>query len=56
MTDPHMEALQNKHDVIDKALLAEENRPFPDDTIIQSLKKKKLTLKDEMKRFELEHQ
>lgn len=56
MTDPHLKALQNKHEAVDEALSAEKSRPFPDDTIIQSLKKQKLTLKDEMRSFELEHQ
>lgn len=48
MSDRHLEALQTKHHTADKALIAEENRPFPDDNLIQSLKKQKLTLKDQI--------
>lgn len=55
MSDNHLAALKSKHQNIDIALSAEENRPFPDDNKIYSLKKQKLSIKDEIKRFELTH-
>jgi uncharacterized protein len=43
-----MSALQNKHAELETKLDREENRPFPDTTLIHSLKKRKLHLKDLM--------
>lgn len=54
MSDNHLAALKSKHQNIDTALNAEENRPFPDDSKIYALKKEKLSLKDEIKRYELQ--
>lgn len=51
MSDRHMEALQAKHHDVDIKLTSEENRPFPDASKIQSLKKQKLTLKDQIERL-----
>ena len=51
MSDRHLAALQNKHQNVDNALIKEENRPFPDNSKIQSLKKQKLTLKDQMEKM-----
>ncbi len=48
MSDQHLAALQRKHEELDIKLSKEENRPFPDDHIIHSLKRQKLTLKDQM--------
>ncbi len=55
MSDNHLAALKSKHQNIDIVLNAEENRPFPDDNKIYALKKQKLTLKDQIKRFELQN-
>jgi uncharacterized protein len=44
----HMSALQNKHAELENKLDREENRPFPDSTLIHALKKQKLHLKDVM--------
>lgn len=48
MNNSHLSALQNKHAELDEKLDREENRPLPDTTIIHSLKKQKLHLKDVM--------
>lgn len=55
MSDNHLAALKNKHQNIDSAINAEENRPLPDDHKIYTLKKQKLSIKDEIQRFELAH-
>lgn len=46
MNNSHLSALQNKHAELDEKLDREESRPLPDTTIIHSLKKQKLHLKD----------
>jgi uncharacterized protein len=48
MNNSHMSALQNKHAELEEKLDREENRPFPDTTLIHALKKQKLHLKDVM--------
>ncbi len=55
MSDNHLAALKDKHQNIDTKISAEENRPFPDDNKIYTLKKQKLSIKDEIQRFELTH-
>ena len=42
----HLSALRNKHADLEQKLEREEHRPFPDTSIILSLKKQKLHLKD----------
>jgi hypothetical protein len=42
----HMTALQSKHATLNAKLEHEENRPFPNEQLIQELKKQKLHLKD----------
>ena len=49
MNNSHMSALQNKHAELEDKLEREENRPFPDTTLIHALKKQKLHLKDVIK-------
>jgi hypothetical protein len=44
----HISALQNKHAELEEKLDLEENRPLPDATLIHSLKKQKLHIKDVM--------
>jgi hypothetical protein len=46
--DTHIVALQSKHDGLERKIREEMNRPSPDDTILQSLKKQKLQLKQEI--------
>jgi len=48
MNDRYLTAMKEKHHNIDISLIAEENKPFPNEALIQSLKKKKLTLKDQI--------
>lgn len=48
--NPHVNALQSKHAGIEARLRDEMARPAPDPTMIQSLKKQKLKLKEEIAR------
>ena len=44
----HLDALQNKHAGLEARLRDEMARPVPDTAMIQSLKKQKLRLKEEI--------
>ncbi|MEH3107274.1 MAG: YdcH family protein [Sphingomonas fennica] len=46
--DSHHQALQAKHAGIDARIASENQRPAPDDTLIATLKKQKLRLKEEI--------
>ena len=48
MESAHVTALQVKHEGVDRRLRDEMNRPAPDMAKIQSLKRQKLRLKEEM--------
>ena len=48
MESSHVSALQSKHAGLEARLRDEMNRPAPDATMIQKLKKEKLRLKEEM--------
>ena len=48
--DARTEALKAKHAEIESVLIEEERRPFPDFTMLQELKKRKLRVKDELQR------
>ena len=48
MATSHVDALETKHAGIEAQLRDEMNRPVPDTVTIQSLKKKKLRLKEEI--------
>ncbi|MBC7158679.1 MAG: YdcH family protein [Porphyrobacter sp.] len=48
MESSHVAALQAKHDGLDRQLRAELSRPSPDTAMIQSLKKRKLMIKQEI--------
>jgi hypothetical protein len=48
MESSHIAALQTKHDGLERKLRDEMNRPSPDNTIIQGLKKQKLQIKQEI--------
>ena len=51
MENSHVAALQAKHEGLDRRLQAEMSRPAPDDAIIQTLKKQKLRIKEEIAHF-----
>ena len=48
MESSYVSALQTKHAGLEAKLREEMNRPAPDATTIQQLKKRKLMLKEEM--------
>jgi hypothetical protein len=50
-TVDHIEALKAKHASLELAIVQENARPYPDDDMICSLKKRKLQIKDEISRL-----
>lgn len=48
MENSHVAALQAKHEGLERRLRDEMSRPAPDDVIVQTLKKQKLLLKEEI--------
>ena len=48
MESSHIIALQTKHDGLERRIREEMSRPSPDDTILQTLKKQKLRIKQEI--------
>lgn len=48
METSHVSALQLKHAGIERQLHQELSRPMPDETVIQSLKKRKLRIKEQI--------
>lgn len=46
----HVSALHTKHAGLDRQLQQEMNRPLPDIAIVQTLKKRKLRIKEELQR------
>jgi hypothetical protein len=48
MDNSHVAALQAKHQGLERRLHDELNRPAPDEAIVQTLKKQKLLLKEEI--------
>jgi len=48
MESSHAAALHSKHEGLERRIRDEMNRPSPDETIIQSLKKQKLRIKEEL--------
>ncbi len=48
MEQPHVSALQLKHAGLERQLQEEQSRPQPDLAMIQSLKKRKLRIKEEL--------
>ncbi|MCB5426137.1 DUF465 domain-containing protein [Altererythrobacter sp. CC-YST694] len=48
METSHLAALQNKHEGLERRIRDEMNRPSPDEVILQSLKKQKLRIKEEI--------
>jgi hypothetical protein len=51
MESSHVSALQLKHAGLERRIQQELNRPLPDLAMIQSLKKQKLRLKDELLQY-----
>lgn len=48
MQSTHVQALQHKHEGLERQIHAELNRPHPDETILTELKRQKLRIKDEI--------
>lgn len=48
MESSHAAALQTRHEGLEQRIREEMNRPQPDDSVIQHLKKRKLMIKDEL--------
>ncbi len=48
MESSHIAALQTKHQGLERRIREELCRPSPDETILQSLKKQKLKIKEEI--------
>ncbi len=48
MESSHVAALQAKHEGLEQRIRDEMSRPAPDTTMIQSLKKQKLKIKEEL--------
>ncbi len=49
--EAHIEALKEKHAVLETKLDQENSRPMPDDALVHTLKREKLHLKDEIERL-----
>lgn len=50
METSHVSALQLKHAGLERQIQTEMSRPQPDNAVIQTLKKRKLLLKEELAR------
>lgn len=50
MQEAHLSALSAKHSLIDQKIAAEIRRPLPDQSLLATLKKQKLRLKEEIVR------
>lgn len=48
MDTSHASALQLKHAGLERQIQEEMNRPLPNDTVVQVLKKQKLRIKEEL--------
>jgi hypothetical protein len=48
MDTSHVSALQLKHAGLERRIERERSRPLPDDVVIQSLKKQKLRIKEQI--------
>ena len=49
MSHPHTERLEARHQSLESRIADERARPQPDDTLIATLKKEKLALKQELR-------
>ncbi|MEM7197011.1 MAG: DUF465 domain-containing protein [Pseudomonadota bacterium] len=50
--DARLQALYERHNVLEQELEVEQQRPLPDDNVIIQLKRRKLDLKDEIQKLE----
>lgn len=48
MQTAHISALEAKHAVLERQIIAESHRPLPDSATLAALKKQKLRLKEEI--------
>ena len=48
MQNPHMMALEAKHQTLDRQIQAETQRPLPDQSVLRDLKRQKLRVKEAM--------
>lgn len=48
MDASHLSALQLKHAGLERQIQTELNRPMPDNSVLQTLKKRKLRVKEEL--------
>ncbi len=48
MEQPHVSALQVKHAGLERQIIAELARPAPDTAMLQTLKRRKLRIKEEL--------
>ncbi len=48
MESSHVTALQAKHEGLERRLREEMNRPAPDSSMVQAIKKQKLKIKEEI--------
>lgn len=48
MESSHIVALQSKHSGLEQRIREEMNRPVPDNSVLQTLKKQKLQIKQEI--------
>lgn len=51
MEQSHVSALQLKHTGLERQIESELSRPLPDHAFVQSLKKRKLRIKEELTHF-----
>ncbi len=51
MESSHVSALQLRHAGIERKIAEELTRPAPDQSMVQSLKKRKLRIKEELSHF-----
>jgi hypothetical protein len=49
-SENHIASLKDKHHELEQAIESENNRPLPDELLIQELKRQKLRIKDEIAR------
>jgi len=50
-SEKHIASLQDRHAELEQAIEVENNRPLPDEMLIQELKRQKLRIKDEIARI-----
>ncbi|MGB0681958.1 MAG: YdcH family protein [Magnetovibrionaceae bacterium] len=51
--DERIESLRAKHTALESALDRENQKPLPDDIVINDLKKQKLRIKDQLAEFHI---